>query len=132
MPGCLSITGVPPYIFSEATRCLGLALLSSTLVAFADSPAPLALLPRPAVVKRAATAVDDNFEARQLIVKFKDGLHFHAVDGKLTNVVQEEIAPVQPLLDSLPKAHWRRVDKISEEQMESIRQTAQSKLGRAL
>ena len=44
----------------------------------------------------------------------------------------EELAPVQPLLDGLAKAHWRRVDKISEEQMESFRQAAQLKLGRAL
>jgi hypothetical protein len=76
--------------------------------------------------------VDDNFDPRQLIVKFKDGLHFHALEGRLTNTVPEEIAPVQPLLDSLSKAHWRRVDKISEEEMEAIRQTAQLKLGRAL
>ena len=74
----------------------------------------------------------DGIEARQLIVKFKDGLHFRAQGGKLTNAIPEELAPLLPLLDSLPKAHWRRVDKISEAQMESIRQAAQNKLGRAL
>ena len=76
--------------------------------------------------------VNDNFDARQLIVKFNDGSHFRALEGRLTNAVPEEIAPVQELLDSLPRAHWRRVDKISEEQMEALRQTAQIKLGRAL
>src|SRR5689334_1272437 len=116
-----------PYLV-RAGCCLGLALLIS-LVSGIGAPLQARFLP----VKRAGpTAADGSFDARQLIVKFKDGMHFHAVEGRLTNAVAEEIAPVQSLLNSIPKAHWQRVDKISEEQMEAMRQAAQIRLGRAL
>ena len=111
---------------------LAIALLGSHGATAEAADAPLVLRPRPPVLKPAAVAVGDTFEPLQLIVKFRDGGRFRAVDGRLTNDVPEEWGPVQPIVESLPKAFWRRVDRIPEAQMESLRQNAQRNLGRSL
>lgn len=94
-------------------------------------PSP-ALKLRPPAIKPTHTQINNHFETNRITVKFRDGLRIRARDGALIDSPARELATAQPLLASLAGAKWRRVDRLPEEQIESLRQTAQRQLGREI
>lgn len=87
---------------------------------------------RSKAIKPEHTPNDPTDDPRQLIVTFKDGLHLRVRDKRLVSLEASELEPLLPMLNSLPDAKWKRLDRVSEDQLDAWRQTAQLNLGRTL
>jgi len=91
----------------------------------------MTLRTRPASLKPQKTIVDSRFHTNQITVKFRDGLVIRAREGKLEDFGAGVLPRGMRMLSSLA-GRWERVDSLSEERIEQMRQTAQRRLGREI
>jgi len=124
----------------DANRCRhGFALLFSAACICAlaantwgqDYRRPGTLKPRPQVAKPAHTVIDmERHDPSVIVVKFRDGLSIRAENGTLTDRGTRSLAGAAEALALTADAYWQRSHSLPEEQLEGLRQTAQTNSGR--
>ena len=89
------------------------------------------LKPRAKAIKPKHTILTPGDQSNVITVTFADGQKIRERDGKLTDFGSKALAPAADVLPRLGGT-WERVDSISEEQLDEMREKAQQNLGREL
>ena len=105
---------------------------STEVVGGVVSAAGKALRPRPATVKPGRTSFGPQYHTNVVTVKFRDGMNLRVRDGKLVESGTGRISSAIDAAGSVVQGRWERVDSLPEGQIESLRQTAQKRLGKEI